>query len=51
MYELMRRLRSRGVRTLETGFFHPQYLRRFGFGTEPHSGGLFQDLTRGSVQL
>ncbi|MBI5544567.1 MAG: GNAT family N-acetyltransferase [Deltaproteobacteria bacterium] len=51
MQELVRRLRERGVRTLETGFFHPDYLRRFGFGVEPHSGGLFQDLRRPSVRL
>ncbi|HEY3448270.1 MAG TPA: GNAT family N-acetyltransferase [Myxococcales bacterium] len=51
MHELFRRLRERGVRQLETGFFHPDYLKRFGFRVAPSSGGLFQDLQRGEVRL
>ncbi|MGC4121113.1 MAG: GNAT family N-acetyltransferase [Myxococcales bacterium] len=51
MNELFRRLRERGVRELETGFFHPDYLKRFGFRVAPSSGGLFQDLERGEVRL
>ncbi len=42
--EFMRRLRARGVRTVETGYFQPEYLRRFGFRTDPTSGGLVHDL-------
>ncbi|HEY6004628.1 MAG TPA: GNAT family N-acetyltransferase [Anaeromyxobacter sp.] len=42
--EFFRRLASRGVRRVETGWFHPEYLRRFGFRTDPSSGGLVRDL-------
>jgi hypothetical protein len=45
MREFARRLRARGFRTLETGFFQPEYLRRYGFRTDPASGGLVLDLT------
>jgi GNAT superfamily N-acetyltransferase len=44
MHEFARRLRARGVRTLETGYFQPEYLRRYGFRTDPNSGGLVLDL-------
>ncbi|HVO20273.1 MAG TPA: GNAT family N-acetyltransferase [Anaeromyxobacter sp.] len=44
MRVFLRRLRARGVRRLETGFFQPGYLRRFGFRTDPTSGGLVRDL-------
>jgi long-chain acyl-CoA synthetase len=44
MREFDRRLRARGVRKLETGYFQPEYLRRFGFRTDPTSGGLVRDL-------
>jgi len=44
MREFSRRLRARGVRRLETGYFQPEYLRRFGFRTDPTSGGLIRDL-------
>jgi long-chain acyl-CoA synthetase len=44
MREFMRRLRGHGVEVLETGFFHPQYMMRFGFRTEPRYGGLARDL-------
>jgi len=44
MHELFRRLRARGVRRLETGYFQPDYLRRYGFRTDPTSGGLVRDL-------
>jgi len=40
MKEFMRRLRARGVLRLETGYFQPEYLARFGFRTDPTSGGL-----------
>lgn len=45
MYEFMRRLRSRGVRRVETGFFRPEYMLRFGFRTEPQHSGVVRDLT------
>jgi long-chain acyl-CoA synthetase len=44
MRVFIRRLRARGVKRLETGFFQPDYLRRFGFRTDPNSGGLVRDL-------
>ena len=44
MHEFARRLRARGFRTLETGYFQPDYLRRYGFRTDPTSGGLVLDL-------
>jgi len=42
--EFFRRLRARGVRRVETGWFQPETLRRFGFRTDPSSGGLVRDL-------
>lgn len=44
MRELFRRLRARGVKALETGYFQPDYLKRYGFRTDPGSGGLVVDL-------
>ena len=32
------------MRKLETGYFQPEYLARFGFRTDPTSGGLVADL-------
>jgi long-chain acyl-CoA synthetase len=42
--ELFRRLRARGVERVETGWFQPDYLSRFGFRTDPASGGLVREL-------
>ncbi len=44
MHEFVRRLQARGVRRLETGYFQPEYLRRYGFRTDPTSGGLVRDI-------
>jgi long-subunit acyl-CoA synthetase (AMP-forming)/GNAT superfamily N-acetyltransferase len=44
MREFAKRLRARGVRTLETGYFRPDYFVRFGFRTDPTSGGLVLDM-------
>jgi long-subunit acyl-CoA synthetase (AMP-forming)/ribosomal protein S18 acetylase RimI-like enzyme len=44
MGEFTRRLVARGYQQLGTGFFHPEYLRRFGFRTDPLSGGLVRSL-------
>jgi GNAT superfamily N-acetyltransferase len=44
MGELDRRLRARGTTKLETGYYQPEYLARFGFRTDPDSGGLIRDL-------
>jgi long-subunit acyl-CoA synthetase (AMP-forming) len=44
MREFVRRLKARGVKRLETGYFQPEYLRRYGFRTDPTSGGLVRDL-------
>jgi long-subunit acyl-CoA synthetase (AMP-forming)/GNAT superfamily N-acetyltransferase len=40
MNEFCRRLAARGVNRLETGYFQPEYLSRYGFRTDPTSGGL-----------
>jgi long-chain acyl-CoA synthetase len=44
MREFVRRLKARGVKRLETGYFQPEYLRRFAFRTNPTSGGLVRDI-------
>jgi long-chain acyl-CoA synthetase len=44
MREFFRRMRARGIRAVETGYFQPEYLKRFGFRTDPGSGGLVRDL-------
>jgi len=44
MREFVRRLRARGSLRLETGYFQPEYLKRYGFRTNPASGGLVLDL-------
>ncbi|HET9554513.1 MAG TPA: GNAT family N-acetyltransferase, partial [Anaeromyxobacteraceae bacterium] len=43
MREYFRRLKARGVKAVETGYFQPEYLKRFGFRTDPTSGGLVRD--------
>jgi long-chain acyl-CoA synthetase len=40
MREFFRRLAARGIRRVETGYFQPEFLARFGFRTDPTSGGL-----------
>jgi GNAT superfamily N-acetyltransferase len=40
MREFFRRLAARGIRRVETGYFQPEILARFGFRTDPTSGGL-----------
>jgi GNAT superfamily N-acetyltransferase len=42
--ELVRRLRGRGMRSLETGYFRPDFFQRYGFRTDPASGGLLLDI-------
>jgi long-subunit acyl-CoA synthetase (AMP-forming) len=49
MREFFRRLRARGVTAVETGYYQPEYLRRYGFRTDPTSGGLVADLTETEV--
>jgi predicted GNAT family acetyltransferase len=49
MREFVRRLRSRGLGHLETGYFQPEYLKRYGFRTNPASGGLALDLEASPV--
>jgi long-subunit acyl-CoA synthetase (AMP-forming)/GNAT superfamily N-acetyltransferase len=44
MREFFRRMHGRGVTTLETGYFAPELLRRYGFRTDPASGGVVRDL-------
>jgi long-chain acyl-CoA synthetase len=45
MREMVRRLRSQQVAYLETGYYQPEYLKRYGFHTNPAAGGLVLDLT------
>ncbi|MEI7745647.1 MAG: GNAT family N-acetyltransferase, partial [Chloroflexota bacterium] len=47
--ELSRRQLDRGVQVLETGWFQPEVLARFGFRVDPASGGLRLDLTPAAV--
>jgi len=47
--ELSRRQRARGGRWLETGWFQPEVLARFGFRLDPASGGLVLDLVADSA--
>ncbi|HSN92670.1 MAG TPA: GNAT family N-acetyltransferase [Anaeromyxobacteraceae bacterium] len=44
MREFFRRLGARGVRRLDTGYFQPEFFRRYGFRTDPTSGGLVRDM-------
>ncbi|OFX25349.1 MAG: AMP-dependent synthetase [Anaeromyxobacter sp. RBG_16_69_14] len=44
MWELFRRLRARGAKSVETGYYQPDYLSRYGFRTDPTSGGLMAEL-------
>jgi hypothetical protein len=37
------------VRRLETGYFQPEYLAKFGFRTDPTSGGLVRDVEPGAA--
>jgi hypothetical protein len=39
------------VRTVETGYFQPEYLRRYGFRTDPTSGGLVCDLDHDGIRF
>jgi long-subunit acyl-CoA synthetase (AMP-forming) len=42
--DFFRRLQARGVFAVETGYFQPDYLKRFGFRTDPSSGGLIREI-------
>jgi long-subunit acyl-CoA synthetase (AMP-forming)/GNAT superfamily N-acetyltransferase len=44
MREFMKRMRSRGMQEVTTGYFRPEYLLRFGFRPEARFGGLVRDL-------
>jgi long-chain acyl-CoA synthetase len=44
MRDFFRRLRARGITAVETGYFQPDYLKRFGFRTDPSSGGLIREI-------
>src|SRR5512137_2615533 len=48
MKELARRQRARGVKAIETGWLQPEVLSRYGFRTDPTSGGLVLDLATAS---
>ncbi len=47
--ELSRRQRARGVQLLETGWFQPEVLARFGFRVDAASGGMVLDLVAASA--
>jgi long-chain acyl-CoA synthetase len=47
--EFFRRLAARGVERVETGYFQPETLSRYGFRTDPTSGGLVRDLGPGAA--
>ena len=49
MRELGRRQRARGVHLLETGWFQPEVLARFGFRVDAASGGMVLDLVAASA--
>jgi long-subunit acyl-CoA synthetase (AMP-forming)/predicted GNAT superfamily acetyltransferase len=49
MWELFRRLRAHGAIGVETGYYQPEYLSRYGFRTDPTSGGLMADLAETEV--
>jgi long-chain acyl-CoA synthetase len=49
MHEFLRRLRAQGAKSVETGYFQPEYLSRYGFRTDPSSGGLMADLAEGEA--
>ncbi len=44
--ELSRRQSARGVKQLETGWFQPEVLHRYGFRVDPASGGMVIELAR-----
>ena len=44
MEDFCRRMRSRGVRAITTGFFRPQYFRRFRFRVDREHAGLVRIL-------
>ena len=50
MREFMRRELSRGGKFVETGFFRPEYLLRFGFRTDARSSGLVRDLAAQPIE-
>jgi predicted GNAT family acetyltransferase len=50
MREFMRRVQSRGGKVVETGFFRPEYLLRFGFRTDARSSGLVRDLAAQPIE-
>jgi len=50
MREYFRRLRAQGVKAVETGYYQPEYLRRYGFRTDPSSGGLVVDIAEAEAR-
>jgi GNAT superfamily N-acetyltransferase len=42
--ELLRRMRGRGARTVSIGYWQAEYFKRYGFRTDPTSGGLVVDI-------
>jgi long-chain acyl-CoA synthetase len=48
MLELIKRLRSAGLKSLTTGFFRPDYFRHYGFDVDKRHAGLVLDLQQDS---
>ncbi len=48
--DFFRRLRARGAKAVETGYYQPEYLARYGFRTDPASGGLVSDLEESDAE-
>ena len=49
MEDFFSRLRARGIRTLTTGFYRPQYFRRFRFQIDCEHAGLVKLLEEETV--
>ena len=50
MREFMKRMRARGMETVITGYFRPEYLLRFGFHPQARFGGLVRDLSAEPIE-
>lgn len=50
MQDFLRRLTSRGMTGVLTGFFRPEYMQRFGFKLEPRFEGMYRELEAPAVK-
>ena len=49
MNEFFKRLESRGIKQVTTGFFRPEYFYRFGFKIERRYSGLVKNISENSI--